>query len=317
MRLEQIKNMSVVGAGLMGHGIGLTYALGGYRVILNDTSDEILNTATRHIRDNLETLAENAIISQNSIDDVLSRLTTTSDIEKAVRDADFITEAVSENVEVKRNIFNKLDALCPEHAILASNTSSLVLKDFTAGVKRKDRILITHWINPPHIVPLVEVVRGEDTSDEVFEVACALLKKVRKLPVKIHREIPGFVVNRIQAGMLREVWSLWEQGIASPEDIDLAVKGSFGFRLAAIGPLETCDFGGLNFWYNITDRLFKQISSSQKPPEALRRKIESGELGLKSGRGFFDYTERGREDAVKLRDKRFIQLLKLIYPEVC
>ncbi len=316
MRLEQIKNVCVVGAGLMGHGIGLTYALGGYRVILNDINDEILSIATRRIRDNLEILAENAVIVWGSVDEVLSHIKVTSDIEEAVRDADFITEAVSENVEVKRDIFNRLDTFCPRHTILASNTSSLSLKDFAAGIRRKDRTLITHWFNPPHIVPVVEVVRGEDTSDEVFEVVYALLKKVKKIPVKIHKEIPGFIVNRIQMGMIREVWSLWEQGIASPEDIDLAVKGSFGFRMAAIGPLETCDLGGLDLWYNITERLFKLISSAQKPPEALRRKVESGVLGLKSGRGFFDYTEQGRVDAVKLRDKRFIQLLGLVYPDL-
>ena len=217
---------------------------------------------------------------------------------------------------MKADIFNRLDKLCPERTILASNTSSLLLDQFTYGVKRKDRILITHWINPPHIVPAVELVRGPDTSDEVFDVVYALLKKVKKMPVKIDREIPGFVINRLQAALIREVWSLWEQGIASPEDIDLAVKGSFGFRLAAIGPLETCDLGGLGLWYNITDRLFKVISKSEKPPEALRQKVEAGELGLKSGKGFFDYAGRRADEAIKLRDTKFIQLLKLMYPNL-
>lgn len=317
MQLEDIRNISVIGAGLMGHGIGLTYALGGYRVVLNDTREVILSNALSYIRNDLKTLAENGVISQDMIEETLSRLTTTTNLKKAVKDADFVTEAAVEDAEVKREIFSHLDVFCPEHAIFASNTSSLVLRDFTSQCRRKDRILITHWFNPPHIVPVVEVVRGEETSDETMEVVYALLQKVKKVPVKILKEIPGFVVNRIQVGMFREVWSLWQQGIASPEDIDLAVKGSFGFRLAAIGPLATCDLGGLDLWYGIANRLFKVINDAHQPPEALKRKVGAGELGVKTGKGFFDYKTdyftKGQEESVKARDKKFIQLLKLLY----
>jgi 3-hydroxybutyryl-CoA dehydrogenase len=319
VQLEDIRNISVIGAGLMGHGIGLTYALGGYRVVLNDTREVILSNALSYIRNDLKTLAENGVIAQDMIEATLSRLTTTTDLQKAVKDADFVIEAAVEDVEVKREIFSHLDVFCPEPAILASNTSSLVLRDFTSQCRRKDRILITHWFNPPHIVPVVEVVRGDETSDETMELVYALLQKVKKLPVKILKEIPGFVVNRIQVGMFREVWSLWQQGIASPEDIDLAVKGSFGFRLAAIGPLATCDLGGLDLWYGIADRLFKVINDAHQPPEALKRKVEAGELGVKTGKGFFDYKTdffaHGQEESVKARDKKFIQLLQLLYPQ--
>lgn len=319
MQLEDIRNISVIGAGLMGHGIGLTYALGGYRVVLNDTREVILSNAISYIRNDLKTLAENGVISQDMIEETLSRLTTTTDLKKAAKDADFVTEAAVEDVEVKREIFSHLDVFCPEPTIFASNTSSLVLRDFTSQCRRKDRILITHWFNPPHIVPVVEVVRSEETSDETMELVYALLQKVKKLPVKILKEIPGFVVNRIQVGMFREVWSLWQQGIASPEDIDLAVKGSFGFRLAAIGPLATCDLGGLDLWYGIADRLFKVINDAHQPPEALKKKVEAGELGLKTGKGFFDYktdySTKGQDESVKARDKKFIQLLKLLYPQ--
>jgi len=319
VQLEDIRNISVIGAGLMGHGIGLTYALGGYRVVLNDTREVILSNALSYIRNDLKTLAENGVIAQDMIEATLSRLTTTTDLQKAVKDADFVIEAAVEDVEVKREIFSHLDVFCPEPAILASNTSSLVLRDFTSQCRRKDRILITHWFNPPHIVPVVEVVRGDETSDETMELVYALLQKVKKLPVKILKEIPGFVVNRIQVGMFREVWSLWQQGIASPEDIDLAVKGSFGFRLAAIGPLATCDLGGLDLWYGIADRLFKVINDAQQPPEALKRKVEAGELGVKTGKGFFDYKTdyfaQGQDESVKARDNKFIQLLQLLYPQ--
>ncbi|RLA99987.1 MAG: 3-hydroxyacyl-CoA dehydrogenase family protein [Deltaproteobacteria bacterium] len=320
MKVEQIKKIAIIGAGIMGHGIGLTYALGGYQVVLNDIDDEILKTAMSHIKNNLEIFVENGLISQATIDETLSRITTTTNLKKAVEDADFVTEAVTEDVRVKKEVFNKLDIYSPDHAILASNTSSLVLKNFTVDTKRKDKILITHWFNPPHIVPVVEVVRGEETSTEAFETIYALLKKVRKIPVRVNKEIPGFLINRIQAAMMREIWSLWEQEIATPEDIDLAVKGSFGFRLAAIGPLETCDLGGLDLWYSIGERLFKVINNSHAPPKALKEKIERGEFGIKSGKGFFDYgirfSEAGLDDAIKNRDRKFISLLKLLYPEI-
>lgn len=319
MQLKDIKNISIIGAGIMGHGIGLTYALAGYNVTLNARRETTLINAMRHIRNDLKTFADSSLIPQDTIKETLSRLTTTTDLKKAVKDADFVTETIVEEVEVKRKIFTDLDAFCPEHTIFASNTSSLVLQDFTSQCRRRDKILITHWFNPPHIVPVVEVVRGEETSDETMELVYALLKKVKKLPVKIFKEIPGFVVNRIQMGMVREVWSLWEQGVASPEDIDLAVKGSFGFRLAAIGPLETCDLAGLDLWYGIADRLFKIINDAHQPPEVLKKKVEAGELGLKSGKGFFDYHidyfTKGQDKRVKARDRKFIQLLKLLYPQ--
>ena len=319
MQLEDIRNISVIGAGIMGHGIGLTYALGGYKVALSARRETTLSNAIRHIRDDLKTFADSGLISQDMIEETLSRLTTTTDLEKAVKDADFVTETVTEDVDVKREIFSNLDVFCPEHTIFASNTSSLVLRDFASQCSRKERILITHWFNPPHIVPVVEVVRGEETSDETMELVYALLKKVKKVPVKILKELPGFVVNRIQNGMIREVWSLWQQGIASPEDIDLAVKGSFGFRLAAIGPLETCDLGGIDLWYDIAVRLFKVINDAHEPPVALKKKVKAGELGLKTGKGFFDYNidyfTKGRDESVKARDKKFIQLLKLLYSQ--
>jgi 3-hydroxybutyryl-CoA dehydrogenase len=319
VQLEDIKNISVIGAGTMGHGIGLTYALAGYKVVLNDIREEILSNAMKHIRNDLKTFAESDLISQDMIEETLSRLTITTDLKTAVEDADFVTEATVEDVKVKRQIFSDLDVFCPRHTIIASNTSSLVLRDFTSQCQRRSKILITHWFNPPHIVPVVEVVRSEETSDETMELVYALLKKVKKVPVKIFKEIPGFMVNRIQTGMFREVWSLWQQGIASPEDIDLAVKGSFGFRLAAIGPLETCDLGGLDLWYGIADRLFKVINDAHQPPEALKIMVESGELGLKTGKGFFDYNidyfAKGEDERVKARDKKFIQLLKLLYAQ--
>ncbi len=317
MPLEAIKNVSVIGAGIMGHGIGLTYARHGYRVALNDLNETILANAMSHIRDELRTLAENELISPDMTETTLARITTTTDLKEAVKDADFVTEAVWEDVELKQKLFRDLEMLCPEHTILASNTSALLLKDIAAYCQRKDKVVITHWVNPPHLVPLVEVVGGEETSAATMELAYNLLKKLKKVPVKIRREIPGFILNRLQAALMREVWSLWQQGIASAEDIDLAMKASLGFRWAAVGPLETADLGGLDIFYKVTSQLFKIISDSHEPPEELKEMIADGKLGLKSGQGFFDYDvsyfEEGEAARVKERDRKHIQLLKLWY----
>ncbi len=317
MQLEDIKKIGIVGAGTMGHGIGLVYALGGYPVTLSDMTDEILLNAMNHIRDTLETFAENELISQDMIEATLSRIATTTDLKEAVRDADFVTEAVREDIEVKKKLFHDLDRLCPGHTVLASNTSALLLRDIASQCRRRDKTVITHWVNPPHLVPLVEVVRGDDTSDETLELAYSLLKKVKKVPVKIKREIPGFILNRLQMAMMREVWSLWQQDIASAEDIDLVVKASLGFRWAAVGALEAADLGGLDTFYTVASRLFKLISDAHEPPEGLKKMVEAGQLGLKSGKGFFNYDvsyfEEGEARSVRARDKKHIQLLKLWY----
>lgn len=306
MQLEDVKNIAVVGAGLMGHGIGLAYALGGYQVTLNDLNETVLNKAIANIRSNLEMLHDNNVISKEAISVTLSRINTDSNLKKAVEQADFVTEAVLEDLELKRKIFKDLDLYSPEHAILASNTSSLLISDFGSEVKRKGKIVITHWFNPPHLVPVVEIVCGNNTSSETADLSYALLKKINKIPIRVTREIPGFLVNRIQMALIREVWSLWEMGIASAEDIDLAVKGSMGLRLASMGPLEICDLGGLDLWFKVAQNLFKEINNSLEPPQLLKEKLERGE------KGFFEAKAK-REEKVKERDKALIQILKLLY----
>ncbi|MDD5082329.1 MAG: 3-hydroxyacyl-CoA dehydrogenase family protein [Dehalococcoidales bacterium] len=314
MKLTDIKNISIIGAGTMGHGIALTYAWGGYQVALNDINETVLANAMGRIRDDLTTLVEGELISREAMGQILSRITTTTNLNQAVKGADFVTEAVSENIPIKRKIFADLDTFCPQHTILASNTSSLVLRDFTDQARRKDKLVITHWMNPPHLVPVVEVVRGEGTSDETTELACALLKKARKVPVTLKKEVPGFVINRVQYALLREVWSLWQRGVASAEDIDTIVRGSLGFRWAAIGPLETSDLGGLDVFSIVAENLFKDISDTQEPPKELKEMVKAGNLGLKSGQGFYKYSVgRGPDSKVRERDRKHMQLLKLWY----
>jgi 3-hydroxybutyryl-CoA dehydrogenase len=313
MKLEEIHRISVVGAGLMGHGIAQTFIMAGYPVMLYDIDRSILERATANIEQNLKLFSRFDLISEAEIGPCLDRLTTTVDLKACVQEGDFILEAATEDVTLKQELFEEIESYCKDEAILASNTSSLTMAEMGVRVKKKERLVITHWFNPPHIVPTVEVVRAPWTSDETLDTAYALHKKLKKLPVKINRELPGFVVNRIQTALAREVFSLYDQGIASAEDIDRAVRGSIGFRLASIGPLQTVDFGGVKLWLRAYQNLAPVIESSPGPPKALQRLAEEGHEGIKTGKGFYDYSGGEADEAMQRRDREFLNRLKNLY----
>jgi 3-hydroxybutyryl-CoA dehydrogenase len=316
MKLEDIRSVTVLGAGIMGHGIAQTFIMGGYRVHLYDLKGTILEAATAHIRRNLELLQVMGMLNQ-AIEAVLQRLTTGTDLRAAVSGSDVVIEAATEDLGLKQQLFREVESFCRDDAIIASNTSSLTLTDIGARVKRKDRLVITHWFNPPHIVPLVEVVQGEKTSDETVETTVALLNRVRKVPVRLNVELPGFLVNRIQAAIAREVLYLYEKGVASAADIDKAVKGSIGFRLASIGMLLTMDLGGLDVWSKVCENLLPAIQSSTKVPRTLEDLTSKGQLGVKSGKGIYDYAldfSKGElDEAIRKRDREFLKRLKEQY----
>jgi len=313
MKLSQIKKVSVIGSGIMGHGIGQTFALGGYEVILNDISDEILEKATQRIHLNLETFMEFRIITPEAATEALLRIKTNKNLKEAVKHSDFVVEALPEVMELKKHLFKKLDRYCPNHTIIASNTSGLSLTEMASEIKRQDKVVIAHWWNPPHIIPVVEIVKGQYTSDQTVDLTYQLLTAIGKRPVKILKEAPGFLGNRLQFALYREALACLKEGIASAEDIDLAVKGTFGFRLPTLGPLETSDFGGLDTFLNIARYLFKEIDRSTEPPEILKEKVREGKLGVKTGEGFFPYPPEKAEQKIKERDRQFLQRLKCLY----
>ena len=317
MKLENIKKVSVLGAGIMGHGIAQAFLLGGYPVSLYDIQESILETARAHIDCNLELFQQADLIKSGENESALRTLITTTHLKRAVEGSDFIVEAAPEKLKLKQGLFQEVESFCRPDTILASNTSSLTLKDIGARVKNKARLVITHWFNPPHIVPTVEVVRGDQTSEETLEIACQLLTKIKKVPVKINLDLPGFLINRIQIAMAREVFDLYEKGVASAADIDKAVKGSFGFRLASIGPLMTADLGGLDLWLKVCENLLPQIQSSTGPPKALQRLVSQGHTGIKSGKGFYDYasdfSKKDLDEVVRKRDREFLQRLRNLY----
>ena len=317
MNLNDIQNISVLGSGIMGHGIAQCFIMGGYQVMLYDIQKSVLETAKAHIEKNLILFHQSGLLKKQDINVALQRLHTTMDMKQAVEKSDFIVEAVPEDLELKQELFQQVESLCSEDTILATNTSSLTLTEIGISVKDKSRLIVTHWFNPPHIVPTVEVVKGEFTSDETMQITYQLLEKIKKMPVKLNFELPGFLINRIQIAMVRELFDLYEKGVASAEDIDKAVKGSIGFRLANIGPLRTVDFGGIEIWLKFCKNLLPLIQSSTDPPETLQRLVSQGHLGIKSGKGFYDYTmdssKTDLDGAVQKRDHDFLNLLKNHY----
>jgi len=299
----------------MGHGIAQSFAQKGYSVTLFDLHDSILERALSQIRSNIETFVEAGLEKKENIEDVLSHIRVSSHLQEAVKKAHLVIEAAPEDLMLKRNLFEELEKYCLEDAILASNTSTLPISEIGKKVKRKERLVITHWFNPPHIIPIVEVVPGETTSTEVTKMTLGLLKKIGKKPIKILKEIPGFLINRIQTAMLREILSLLELGVATPEDIDAGVKGSFGIRLAVLGPLQTMDMGGLDLMYKGMKYLYPLIDRSVDVQRILGEKIGRNELGPKTGRGFFQYEQKEASASSrqsKERDKRLLDLLKIL-----
>jgi 3-hydroxybutyryl-CoA dehydrogenase len=313
MKFPQIKNIAVVGSGIMGHGIGQTFALGGYEVTLIDISDDLLEKAIRQIRSNLDTFVDFGITTPERAKEALSRIKTSRNLKEAVKESDFVVEALPEVMDLKKRLFRELDEYCPSQTIIASNTSGLSLTEIACGIKRQDQAIIAHWWNPPHIIPVVEVVKGRYTSDNTVDLVYQLLVSIGKRPVKILKEVPGFLGNRLQFALYREALHCLKEGVASAEDIDMAVKGTFGFRLPTLGPLETSDLGGLDTFLNITEYLFKEIDRSTESPEILREKVRQGKLGVKTGEGFYYYTSEEAEKKIKERDRQFLQRLNCLY----
>jgi 3-hydroxybutyryl-CoA dehydrogenase len=286
MRAEGIRDISVIGAGLMGHGIAQVFASSNYNVRLVDITDDILSKAIENIRLNLSAMARRGITLGDDIEAIIGRIKTTTDMVQAASDAKVVIEAVSENLQLKQKIFRDLDEICPPESILATNTSVIRITEIAAKAHRQERIVGAHFWNPPYLIPLVEVIKGGKTSDEVVEITYQLLKSAGKYPVKVMKDVPGFIGNRLQHALWREAISIVENGIADPASVDDVIKKGFGIRLPVLGPLENADMVGLDLTLAVHDYILKHIEFSPKPSPLLREKVARGELGFKTGKGF-------------------------------
>ena len=241
---------------------------------------------------------------------IFSRIALARDLSEAVGEADFVLEAIVEDLAKKQDLFGILDGLCPPTTILASNTSAIMIKDLAVRVNHKERIVGTHFWNPPQLVPLVEVIRGDRTSPEVMEATVRLMKRIGKEPARVNQDVPGFVGNRLQHALWREAVSIVEHGIAEPEDVDRVVKMGFGLRLPTVGPLETADLAGLDLTLSIHDYLFPFLDASKEASSLLRNKVQEGKLGPKTGQGFYPWTKPYLKKVIQHRDEFLLSWLK-------
>jgi 3-hydroxybutyryl-CoA dehydrogenase len=287
---------AVIGGGLMGHGIAQVLSLGGLDVTIHDPVPEALNSVPERIAANLEALgiAEDAPV------------TLEPELEAAVAGADWVFEAAPENLELKQEIFARLDAAAGVHTILATNTSVMKVGDVGARAQRRGRVVGTHWWNPPYLVPLVEVVQGPDTDPETVERTLELLRALGKTPVHVRRDVAGFVGNRLQHSLWREAFDLIDKGVCDAETIDTVIKAGFGSRLPVLGPIENADLVGLDLTLAIHEYVLPELDPPSQPSPGLRERVDRGELGMKSGSGFLSWTT---EDAAAVRARLLAHLI--------
>ncbi len=311
MDVSNVRRIAVLGAGTMGTGLALVFAEAGFSVSLYSIPDPTLDKAPDVIRSGLETLAGVGRISADRIPEIMGRIETSTDLETVARSCDFFIEAVSEKLEIKQALFAKLDALCAGHVVIASNTSFLNI--FPIMPKRRlPNAAIAHFFAPAHIVPLVEVVRGEETSDETVAFLLAVLRKAGRVPVVMNKYVPGFCINRIQSAIGNEVYHLLDNGYISPEDLDLAVKASLIPRAMVLGLVQRYDFTGIDLTLqNLKNNTYKYPQYSS-PPECLAEKAQAGCLGVKTGKGFYDYSDRRMEDVLGARDAALLRVLNSV-----
>jgi len=283
----EVKTVAVIGAGIMGRGIAYAAALGGYRTVLEDLLPAALRRAEAEIRANLDKAAELGKVSASDADAAFARLEYAGSVEQAAREADLVIEAVPEEMESKIEIFTLLDKICRPSTILASNTSSLSITEIASVTYRARKILGMHFFNPVHKMKLLEIVRALETDDETLAAAVSVGRRMGKEVVVI-KESPGFVTSRINAMIGNEAFYMLQEGIASPADIDKALKLGLNHPM---GPFELVDLVGLDTRLHILEYLHKTLGEKFRPAPLLVQYVKAGRLGRKSGRGVFDYPE--------------------------
>ena len=306
----RIERIAVVGAGLMGHGIAQFFALAGLPVVITDRDESVLGRVLQRIRANLETSLGNSPGEHDSARNVLARVGVTPSLVEAASQADFVVEAVVENLNVKHHVYRQLEKACSEDAIIASTTSGFCVRDMAIALDHPERFLVTHFWNPPYLIPVVEVMPGELCSAEVVKATCGLLEAAGKLPVLVRKDVPGFIGNRLQHALRREAIAIVAEGIATPEDVDLVTRLSFGLRMPVVGPLETVDLAGLDLTLAIQSYLLPGLDRSTESNQLVRDKVTRGELGAKAGKGFYEWPPGHEVQVIRQRDEALLEMLQ-------
>ena len=286
MPSDQIRKIAVMGAGTMGAGIAQTCAAAGFEVAMRDIDQKFVDGGFRRIRDPLMKRVEKGKMTKADVDALVSKIHGTVDIKEALQGAQFVIEAVFEKMEVKREVYSEMDRSAAPDVVFASNTSSLSITEMANATKRPDRVVGMHFFNPAPVMKLVEVIRGSETSDATVALAKELCVRLGKEPVEV-KESPGFVVNRLLVPMMNEAFNLLQEGVASPEDIDKAMK--LGTNMP-MGPFELADYTGIDIGLDVMEVLYRETGDPKfRPSPLLRKYVRAGRLGRKSGRGVYDY----------------------------
>lgn len=303
------RTVAVIGAGVMGAGIAQAFSAHGFQVHLFSRSRDRLKSALQLIASRHKELIRNGAMSRRSAERSRSLINVTTSLNDAVRDADLISENIAERIEAKRALFRQLSNL-PPNVILSTNTSSLPLASISASVKHPERFVGMHWMNPAYLMPIVEIIRGPATSDATVQATCDFTKRAGKSPIVLNRDIPGFVINRLQYALFREAFLLLQKRVIDPAGIDEALKDGLGLRWTILGPFEHMDLSGLNLVEAVAASLFKDLDRSSKPPLVLRNLVKKGELGLRTGGGLLGHSQAHLERLAERRDDNLVSLLR-------
>jgi 3-hydroxyacyl-CoA dehydrogenase len=314
MNADNIKKALVIGAGAMGEGISQIFAQAGMDVLQVDIDNAALERSRNQILSNLAMLREFELLAEDPsavLSRIESRVIDNMDaVAGLMEGVGFVVEAIPEILDLKRALFHALDT-CPSEIILSSNTSSLTIVEIAEGLQSAERLVGLHFFFPAHIIPLVEIHSGPDTAAETIATTRNLMKRVGKQPIVVRKALPGFIVNRIQAAYNREITYLLDQGVATEEELDLAARAGFGFRLACLGPLEIHDLNGLDVVLKAGGKTRQSICNDRSHSPSLVQKVENGELGVKTGKGWHDYRGRTREDVVDEANRKLLRQLVL------
>ncbi|WP_055427218.1 3-hydroxyacyl-CoA dehydrogenase family protein [Bifidobacterium aesculapii] len=309
--IDGIRTVANVGTGTMGHAIALQFSIAGYETRLVGRSETSLDRAMANIRADAETFAGAGLLRDgDDVDKVLARITPVVGYERGVAGADFVIEAIAENLDVKREAWREIERFAPADAIFATNTSGLSPTAIASVLERPERFVVAHFWNPAQLMPLVEVVPGTQTDSAVLDTTVELMRRIGKKPAKLNRESLGFIGNRLQMAVLREEFHIVQAGIADAATVDDVMKYSLGRRWNLVGPVASIDLGGLDVFYNISTYLFDDMDNGTGPSPLLAEKVKAGDLGAKTGRGFFSWQGETGKRIIERRDAALLQSLK-------
>lgn len=303
---------AVVGAGIMGTGIAQVFAEAGLEVRLYSRRPASVEAARARIARNQARMREAGLRADPA---ALGRIRAAADLAEAVAGVDVVSENAPEDLGVKQALFREMDRLAPPAALLTTDTSGLSITAIASATARPERVVGLHWFNPPHLMLPVEVNRGARTAEAAMQAACDLARRCGRKPIRVERDVPGFLWNRLQLALLREALHVVEQGIASPEAVDLAVQWGLGFRWAAVGPFRVVDLAGLATFRAVGALLYPSLADARAPQALLEDMIARGQAGASAGRGFYDYPPGAHEALVEERDRRLLALRRLLAPE--